>query len=184
MYAIRSYYVVTIGVQNAVYTSLLTLAKLGAKRVLIPEIHFGIYKKIPLDFGMEVVSYPLKDDFGIDEKALNGIIKEDDVLIINSPSNPTGRVLSLEEQKSLGELLAKKLTQGYVISDEIYGQLVYDAPKAISFSAFFDRTIVVDGISKSAAAAGLRVGWIITNNEKLAKAFTSNNATIISYNFV
>lgn len=172
--------VITIGVQNAMYTSIKTLAKLGAKRVLIPEINFGIYKKIPNEFNLEVVTYKLTPDFGIDLKALEYILKENDIVIINSPANPTGRVFSINEQLQLGNLFSAKLKQGYVISDEIYGKLVYDGEPYVSFFKFFDRTIVLDGISKSAAAAGLRVGWIITRNEKLAQAFTSNNASIIS----
>ncbi len=172
--------VVTIGVQNAIYSSIKTLSKLGANRVLIPEIYFGIYKKIPKEFNLEVITYSLTDDYGIDLDALSKQIKSDDIFVLNTPANPTGRVLSHNEQKALGELLAGKLTSGYVISDEIYSKLVYDGEAAVSFSAFFDRTIVVNGISKSGAVAGLRVGWVITKNLLLAKAIVSNNATIIS----
>ncbi len=172
--------VVTIGVQNAVYTSIRTLHKLGARRILIPEIYFGIYLKIPKEFGMEVETYALTDDFGIDLPALEQQIQPDDVVLLNSPSNPTGRVFSDQEQKLLGRLFQQKLTEGYVLSDEIYGRLVYDGAPSTSFSNYFERTIVVDGVSKSGAVAGLRVGWIITRNPKLAQAFTSNNATIIS----
>jgi aspartate aminotransferase len=111
---------------------------------------------------------------------LSQIIKSNDLLIINSPSNPTGRVFTQKEQFELGEILQKKLTCGYVISDEIYGKLVYEGEDYKSFSTFFDRTIVVNGISKSAASAGLRVGWIITCNKKLIQAFATANASIIS----
>jgi len=172
--------VVTIGVQNAIYATVKTLSKLGAKRVLIPEINFGIYKKIPLEFNLKVETYRLTDDYGIDLDALRKQVERDDVIILNSPANPTGRVLTGMEQKELTKLLKKELTQGYVISDEIYSKLVYDGEPAVTFSALFDRTIVVNGISKSGAVAGLRVGWVITRNQQLAKAIVSNNATIIS----
>jgi len=172
--------VITIGVQNAIYTVVKTLNKLGAKRILIPEINFGIYKKIPKEFGVEVVNYKLTAGFNIDLEYLSSIIKSDDIVLINSPANPTGRVFTEAEQKELSKLLQQKLTDGYVISDEIYGNLVYEGEEYKSFSVFFNRTIVVNGISKSAAAAGLRVGWIITCNKNLAKAFTANNATILS----
>ncbi len=172
--------VVTIGVQNALYAVIKTLVKLGAKRVLIPEINFGIYHKIPTDFGLEVITYPLTPDFGIDFESLFTILEPDDLLLINSPANPTGRVFTKTEQKQLAEGLRRNLIRGYVISDEIYDALVYEGEPATSFAAFFERTIVLNGISKGGAAAGLRVGWIITRNEKLAQAFTSNNATVIS----
>ena len=172
--------VVTIGVQNAMYATIKTLAKLGAKRVLIPEINFGIYKKIPAEFSLEVLTYELTNDFGIDINALGTIIKNDDIIIINSPSNPTGRDFTNNEQLELGKLLTNKLTKGYAISDEIYAKLVYDGSQSVSLSKYFNRTIIVDGISKSAAAAGLRVGWVIMQNKKLASAITSNNAVVLS----
>jgi aspartate/methionine/tyrosine aminotransferase len=171
---------ITIGVQNAIYVTIKTLSKLGAKRVLIPEINFGIYKKIPTEFNLTTETYQLTDNFDIDIDKLSNIIKDDDIIIINSPSNPTGKVLSLSNLKSLGALLKKKLTKGYVISDEIYNSLIYDDINTTSISKFYDRTIIVNGISKSAASAGLRVGWAITNNTKLSTAITSNNAMIIS----
>lgn len=172
--------IVTIGVQNALYAVVKTLAKLGAKRILIPEINFGIYRKIPMDFRFEVITYPLTADFGIDLDALATILQTDDLLLINSPANPTGRIFSGEEQEALAKILEQKLHRGYVISDEIYSQLVYEGELAQSFSKYFERTIVLNGISKSAAAAGLRVGWVVTQNKKLAQAITSNNATVIS----
>ncbi len=172
--------VVTIGVQNAIYSTIKTLSKLGAKRVLIPEINFGIYKKIPLEFNLKVETYKLTDDYGIDLNSLSQQVRSDDILILNSPANPTGRVLTSNEQKELAIVLERKLTKGYVISDEIYSKLGYEGEPAVTFSAFYDRTIVVNGISKSGAVAGLRVGWVITRNQQLAKAVVSNNATIIS----
>jgi aspartate aminotransferase len=172
--------VVTIGVQNAIYATVKTLSKLGARRVLIPEINFGIYKKIPLEFNLKVETYKLTEDYGIDLSCLNEQLASDDILILNSPANPTGMVLTSAEQKELAKVLKRKLTKGYVISDEIYSKLVYDGEPAVTFSTFFDRTIVVNGISKSGAVAGLRVGWVITRNKQLAKAIVSNNAAIIS----
>ncbi|NPA37078.1 MAG: pyridoxal phosphate-dependent aminotransferase [Chlorobi bacterium] len=172
--------IITVGVQNAIYSTVKTLKKLGAKRILIPEINFGIYKKIPLEFGLKVETYRLNPDYGIDIDHLKNIINEDDIVIINSPANPTGRVLDSSEQTMLSKLFREKLKNGYVISDEIYGKLVYEGEPFVPFSCFYDRVITVSGISKSGASAGLRVGWIITNNKFLAKAIVSNNATIIS----
>ncbi len=172
--------VITIGVQNAIYSTIKTLNVLGAKRVLIPEINFGIYKKIPKEFGLKVETYPLNEDFGINVKGLEKILSKDDIVIINSPANPTGRVLNSSELETLGNLFKSNLSEGYVLSDEIYSKLVYDCETPFSFSKYFDRTIVLNGISKSGAAAGLRVGWLITKNDNLSKAIISNNASIIS----
>lgn len=172
--------VITIGVQNAIYATIKTLAKLGAKRVLIPEVNFGIYKKIPAEFGLEVITYKLTADHGIDTYWLSRNVSHNDILILNSPANPTGRVLSSIEMKNISDVLQNRLTSGYVISDEIYGKLIYEGENPGSFSKYFDRTIMVNGISKSGAVAGLRVGWAVTRNKALARAIVSNNASIIS----
>ncbi len=172
--------IVTIGVQNAMYATIKTLAGLGAKRVLIPDIHFGIYKKIPEYFNLDVHTYRLTPDFGIDYNHLESILLNDDIVILNSPANPTGRVLSNNEQEELSLLLNKKLTNGYVISDEIYNKLIYDGETPAPFSKYFNRTITLNGVSKSGAVAGMRVGWCICRNTALAKAIVSANASIIS----
>lgn len=97
-----------VGVQNIMYVTIKTLAKLGAKRVLIPEVNFAIYKKIPLEFGLQVETYPLTSDFGIDLPALAQMLLPDDLVIINSPANPTGRVFTEKEQQELGQLFTQK----------------------------------------------------------------------------
>jgi aspartate aminotransferase len=172
--------VVGIGVQNAFYATLNALKKMGAKRVLVPEVYFGIYLKVPHEFGFETALYKLTPNFGIDLEQLAQQLRPDDILVINSPANPTGRVFTATEQANLAKVLHQKLMQGYVLSDEIYSKLVYNGEYGGTFTKFFDRTIVLDGISKSGAAAGLRVGWAITRNLQLAKAITSVNAGIIS----
>jgi len=171
--------IITIGVQNALYSTINTLSKLGAKRVLIPKINFGFYKKVPKEFDLDIETYPLNKDFGIDTNKLEEILDPEDILILNSPANPTGRVFTKDEQEGLGDLFNRKLKQGYVLSDEVYEKFVYDGENPGSFSKYFDRTIVLNGISKSGASAGLRVGWAITRNETLAQAITSNNAPTI-----
>lgn len=172
--------VVTIGVQNALYATLQALKTMGAQRVLIPQIYFGIYKNIPQQLGYNVLTYKLTSNYGVDINELEQLLEPNDIVIINSPSNPTGRVFSFNEQAALASVFNKKLTNGYVISDEIYSKLVYDGIYCGTFSAFFNRTIVIDGVSKSGAAAGLRVGWAVTSNAKLASAIAWVNALIIS----
>lgn len=171
---------ITIWVQNAMQTALGTLNRLGAKRVLIPSINFWIYKKIPSDFWMEVVHYNLTPDYGIDLQHLSDTVQKDDIIILNPVANPTGRVLSSQELEELAILLQEKLPRWYVISDEIYDSLVYGDTETSSFSRFFDRTITCNGISKSGAMAGLRVGWVVSSDTKLIEAMSSFNTSQIS----
>ncbi|GHV03741.1 aspartate aminotransferase [Campylobacterota bacterium] len=95
------------------------------------------------------------------------------LLIINSPSNPTGSVYSREELAALGEVL--KGTSVLVISDEIYEKLIYGVPFCATASVsedLFKRTITVNGLSKSVAMTGWRMGYFAAADEQIAKAVT------------
>ncbi len=82
------------------------------------------------------------------------------MLLLNTPHNPTGAVLSAEEIAAIGELCRKH--DLWIISDEVYEQLIFDGTKFASpfdMAELADRTIVVSSISKSHAAPGFRSGW-------------------------
>ncbi|MEK6705059.1 MAG: pyridoxal phosphate-dependent aminotransferase [Bdellovibrionota bacterium] len=97
------------------------------------------------------------------EKALGPKVR---IVILNSPSNPTGAVYSREELAALGKVLQKpRWSQTLIVSDEIYDRIVFEE---LGFCSFLeavpelrDRTITVNGMSKSAAMTGWRVGWAI-----------------------
>jgi len=172
---------ITIWVQNAMQATIWVLRQNGAKRVLIPEINFWIYKKIPVSYNMEVITYKLNDDYSIDLGDLEWKLKKDDLIIFNSPANPTWKVLSEQEVGQLWDLLENKLTEWYVVSDEIYDELVYEQWKqTTSISKYFDRIITLNWVSKSWAMAGNRVGWVVSSNKDFIKAFVSFNTNQIS----
>lgn len=172
---------ITIWVQNAMQATIWVLRQNGAKRVLIPEIKFWIYKKIPVSYNMEVITYKLNDDYSIDLGDLEWKLKKDDLIIFNSPANPTWKVLSEQEVGQLWDLLENKLTEWYVVSDEIYDELVYEQWKqTTSISKYFDRIITLNWVSKSWAMAGNRVGWVVSSNKDFIKAFVSFNTNQIS----
>jgi len=91
-------------------------------------------------------------------------------LMLNSPSNPTGGVYTAENLKAIADLCVKH--DIYVIADEIYAQLLYDGQTYVSITAFGqeikDRTIVINGVSKSYAMTGWRVGYTASSTS-LAK---------------
>jgi len=97
------------------------------------------------------------------------------MLILTSPSNPTGAVYSKEELERLAKVLEG--TNITVVSDEMYEKLLYDGTKFISVAAIsedmFNRTITVNGLSKSAAMTGWRMGYLASNNTELVKKMTS-----------
>jgi aspartate aminotransferase len=82
-------------------------------------------------------------------------------LILNSPNNPTGAVYALDELDAIAQWAAER--DLWVISDEIYGRICYDAPRAPSVldlePALLERTVMVDGVSKAFAMTGWRVGF-------------------------
>jgi aspartate aminotransferase len=108
------------------------------------------------------------------------------LLIINSPANPTGSVYTSDELREISKICVEKKI--FVLSDEIYEKIIYDNLKHISIAAFgpdiYDLTITVNGVSKSYAMTGWRIGYlagpsrIIEAISKLQDHSTSNPASI------
>lgn len=88
-------------------------------------------------------------------------------LIINSPSNPTGMIYTKEELLSIAEFALKHNL--YIISDEIYEKLIYDDNKHVSIASFneeiYNKTIVINGVSKSYSMTGWRIGYAAASEE-------------------
>ena len=152
--------IVTVGAEEALDIICRTSLDDGDE-VLIPEIFFSVYATLPrLNLAIPT-TYRLTPDFGIDLTDLESKIKEKTRLVfINSPSNPTGRVLAQDELRSLADVLERHPNL-YIVSDEIYSYLHFMDKLPPSMAEFSDRVIIVNGISKRASATGLRIGWII-----------------------
>lgn len=155
----------TPGAKQALFYAVAALLDPGEK-VLLPEPAWVSYREIVGLAGGEVVPVPLDPDdgFTLDPGKLRaaaeaaGGIK---LLMLNSPSNPTGRVLGDEELEGVASL-AREL-DWIVISDEIYGKLVYrDHPfrRLASLEGMADRVVTVDGFSKAFAMTGWRLGYV------------------------
>ncbi len=106
-------------------------------------------KSVPIDIGPE---------FRIDiEKVRAAITDRTRLIILNSPSNPTGICFPTEDIKAVAELAAEKGI--CLVSDEIYSKFVYDEPY-VSAAKFNEKAIVIDGFSKTYAMTGLRLGFV------------------------
>ena len=111
------------------------------------------------------------------------------MLIFNSPSNPTGSVYTEEEIRAIAKVCEEAGI--WVLSDEIYSQLIYDGVKHFSIARASDymkeHTVVVDGVSKTYAMTGWRIGWLAAPKEvaKVIDSFqshaTSNASSISQY---
>ncbi len=128
------------------------------------------------------------DSFRVSPEALSASITErTKALILNSPSNPTGMIYDREALDKIAELAVKH--NFYVISDEIYEKLIYDGAEHVSIASLGrevqDRTIVVNGLSKSHAMTGWRIGYaagpagIVKAMTNIQSQSTSNPASIV-----
>ena len=132
--------------------------------ILYPDPGFPPYRDAVRSAGARPVAYPIREDrdFGFDaEEVLALITPNTRLIMINSPANPTGGVVAAEEMRKLAEGLMKH-PQVAILSDEIYSHLVFDGVTFTSFLAFpelRDRTIILDGWSKTFAMTGWRLGF-------------------------
>ena len=157
--------IVTNGGKQAVYQSFATLLDPGDE-VLLPTPYWTTYPEaVKLAGGVPVDVFAGADqNYLVTVEQLEAARTDrTKVLLFVSPSNPTGAVYSPEQTRAIGEwALAHGL---WVISDEIYQNLVYDGVRAVSIvevvPELADRTILVNGVAKSYAMTGWRLGWMV-----------------------
>ncbi|MCU1580242.1 MAG: pyridoxal phosphate-dependent aminotransferase [Rhodoglobus sp.] len=157
--------IVTNGGKQAVYQSFATLVDPGDE-VLLPTPYWTTYPEaIKLAGGVPVDVFAGADQgYLVTVEQLEAARTErTKVLLFVSPSNPTGAVYSAEQVRAIGEWADSHGL--WVISDEIYQNLVYDGVKAMSIveavPALADRTILVNGVAKSYSMTGWRLGWMV-----------------------
>jgi aspartate aminotransferase len=153
--------VITAGSQEALYLALMSLVDAGDE-VLLPDPGFVAYPVIVRMAGGMPVFYklPASKDFSFDaEDFRQKLSPRTKVVVVISPSNPTGRVLSRDELAEMAEALSE--TNARVVSDEIYRELYYTQDRPASISEFYpERSIVISGLSKSMSMTGWRLGWM------------------------
>jgi len=154
--------VYTAGTQNGLCTVLMTLVQTGDE-VLVPDPYYATYEGLVAASGATFVPVPTlpEDGFHVTAKQIEAAITpRSRVLLLNTPSNPTGAVLSKNEIDEIGEVCERH--DLWIVVDEVYADLTYSAP----FCSPFDRphlrhrTLAVSSISKSHALPGFRAGWI------------------------
>lgn len=161
--------VVTVGSQEAMTAAFLTIVDEGDE-VLLPNPSFPAYEACVKISGGTPVYYrlPAEKDFAFDiEEFRKAITPKTKAAVVISPSNPTGKVFSAEDLKQIADVL--KDTGVFLISDEIYSDL-YFGDRPHSASEFYDKTVIVTGLSKSLSMTGWRLGWLATQQKEIAKA--------------
>lgn len=156
--------VATCGVTEAIFISLQSLISAGDE-VIYPNPGFVLYEPaIKMCGGIPV---PLKLDreknFSLNPQLLESLItRRTKAVIINSPSNPTGRVIPKKTLKEITDICQEKAVT--IISDEIYEHIIYESEHH-SISEFTDNVIVCSGISKLFRLAGWRLGWCVAGKD-------------------
>lgn len=152
---------ITVGATGALFTALMGILNPG-EEVIIPTPAFSLYETITIAAGGRPVALDMaKDDFQITEEALSALITDKTkAIVLNSPNNPTGTVLS---EASLAAV--KKAVMGkpiYIICDNVYNQLCYGQCPDLSLDeALRGQVLLCQSFSKPYAMTGWRVGYLI-----------------------
>ena len=159
--------VVTPGAKPIIFFLILALIAKGDE-VIYPNPGFPIYESMINFVGGTAVPLHLKeeDNFNIDIAEFEHLVtNKTKLVIINTPGNPTGKTIPKNDIEAIAEILRDKDT--YILSDEIYSRIVYDAvPFSIAkMHGFKERTIILDGFSKTYAMTGWRAGYGVMNSE-------------------
>lgn len=172
---------VTVGVGEGTYAAFAALIEEGDE-VLVPDPVWLNYIHVPASLGAVPVSYSLKeeDDFQMDVKELERkITKRTKMIVIIDPSNPTGGVFTEDTLKQVAEIAIRY--DLFVLSDEIYEQLVYDGAKHISIASLpgmKERTITLSGFSKGYSMTGWRLGYMCAPKEIIEACVRVHQYTI------
>lgn len=156
------------GGKPTMFFTMLTLVRPGDE-VIYPNPGFPIYESC-IKFAEGVpVPLPLTadNDFKLDIKKFKSLITpKTKLIIINSPCNPTGGVFDKDDILAMAEVL-KDRPDIFILSDEIYDRLIFEGESfsIASLPEFKNRTLVLDGFSKSYAMTGWRIGYCIANAE-------------------
>ncbi|TFC58814.1 pyridoxal phosphate-dependent aminotransferase [Cryobacterium sp. TMT2-15-1] len=166
--------VVTNGGKQAVYQAFATLLDPGDE-VLVPTPYWTTYpESIRLAGGVQVDVFAGSDQsYLVTVEQLEAArTPRTKVLLFVSPSNPTGAVYSPEQTKAIGEWAEEHGL--WIVSDEIYQNLTYDGVRATSIveavPALADRTILVNGVAKTYAMTGWRLGWMVGPQDAMKAA--------------
>ncbi len=162
--------VVTPGAKPIVFDSILSCINEGDE-VIYPNPGYPIYESVINFIGGKPVSLPLLEEksfsFAPGELKMR-ITPRTKMIIINSPQNPTGGILSEDDLETIAEIAIQ--ADLWILSDEVYSKIIYQGKfrSIISMPGMKERTILVDGFSKTYAMTGWRLGFGIMNKELAA----------------
>lgn len=161
--------VVASGAKHCVYVTFRALLNSGDE-VIVPAPYWVSYSEMIKMAGGVPVLVVAGEEQGFKatgEQIKAAITDKTKCVIINNPSNPTGALYSKEELQEIADICVEN--DLYIISDEIYYQLIYDNAEFVSIASLgkdvYDHTIIINGVSKSYAMTGWRIGYVAASKE-------------------
>jgi len=182
--------VVSCGAKQCLYNACMALLQPGDQAIIQAPYWVSYPEQIRLCGAEPVVLAPPESGSGLDLDAMERALTEKSrVMLVNSPCNPTGHVLEASDLQAIARLaLDHDLV---VISDDIYDKLLYDGRRFESIVRLVpemaERTIIVNGVSKSYSMTGWRLGWalgpreVIGSMRKIQDQSTSNATTFVQH---
>lgn len=134
--------------------------------VLLPEPYYSSYPDIVKITGGKPIPVGTDENFDFDFDEMSRLVgPKTKAIIMSNPTNPTGKVYSEKSLRKLGDFLLEN--DLYLVSDEIYSELIYEGKmfSPASISEIFDRVITIGGFSKSHAMTGWRIGYTVASPE-------------------
>ncbi len=181
--------IISCGAKHSLYNIFMAILNPGDEVIIFSPYWVSYEEQVKIADGIPVfVRLDEPRNFEIDFNMLEKkITKKTKAMIVNSPSNPTGAVLSADSLKKLADIALKHNL--LIVSDEIYEKFIYNGKKHISIASFSKevkaQTIVVNGVSKTYAMTGWRIGYLASDNKEIVSAIdnlqshsTSNPATM------
>ncbi len=178
--------VVTPGAKPIMFFGILACVNEG-EEVIYPNPGFPIYESVINFVGARPVPIRLREEreFSFDVNELADLISDKTrMIILNSPHNPTGGVLSRADLEAIAELVRDR--DIWIISDEIYKDILYDGEfhSIASLPGMLEKTIILDGFSKTYAMTGWRLGYGIMPvplAEKMARLMVNSNSCTATF---
>jgi aspartate/methionine/tyrosine aminotransferase len=165
---------VTVGSEEALYLAVKTVCDPARHEMLVIEPGFLAYPKIATLEGVATRSVALDpdNDFQPDAgRVLEAVQPETRLIVLNTPTNPTGRVWPAEELRKLAAGLAASGREDvFILADEVYGEIHAGQEYPATIATWHSNTLVAGSLSKSNALTGLRVGWLAGPAEVITAA--------------
>ncbi len=175
---------ITTGGMGAIFTTLLGFLEPGDE-IIFPDPTWPPYKLMASSVGGVPKLVPYFNaggslDTGAIEKAITPKTK---FLLVNTPENPTGRIIEKKELKAIAQIAEDKNIM--IISDEVYDRILFDGNTHTSIRRYApDNTIIINSVSKTYAMTGWRLGWLVAEKDTVDQLLKCNRASVACPNTI